>query len=190
MSRRSRRSRRPGSRPQFGQGGPPRHADRPPPRGPSPSRMPAPSPSPSGFESLTRSSPSSGLRLETVPSELSMRAMDLITPIRKGPARAHRGPATDGQNRAPPADRQGRPHESPGGGPSSFSWSTSDQRGDRFPGEHRKSAEIVPPAMTILSPSHRGDRAGPREGQAHGTQKQDVLVLLDSLTAHDPRLQQ
>ena len=46
--------------------------------------MPAPSPSPSGFESLTAIQPFERLRLETVPSELSMRAMDLITPIGKG----------------------------------------------------------------------------------------------------------
>jgi transcription termination factor Rho len=72
MSRRSRRSRRPGERPQFGQ------------RGPVPPRMPAPSPSPSGFESLTAIQPFERLRLETVPSELSMRAMDLITPIGRG----------------------------------------------------------------------------------------------------------
>src|SRR2546430_14830258 len=78
MSRRSRRSRRPGQRPQFDQRAPG------PPRGPAPSRMPAPSPSPSGFESLTAIQPFERLRLETVPSELSMRAMDLITPIGKG----------------------------------------------------------------------------------------------------------
>src|SRR5215813_8627137 len=41
-------------------------------------------PSPSGFESLTAIQPFERLRLETVPSELSMRAMDLITPIGKG----------------------------------------------------------------------------------------------------------
>jgi len=46
--------------------------------------MPTPSPSPSGFESLTAIQPFERLRLETVPSELSMRAMDLITPIGKG----------------------------------------------------------------------------------------------------------
>jgi transcription termination factor Rho len=46
--------------------------------------MPAPAPSPSGFESLTAIQPFERLRLETVPSELSMRAMDLITPIGKG----------------------------------------------------------------------------------------------------------
>jgi len=46
--------------------------------------MPAPSPSPSGFESLTAIQPFERLRLETIPSELSMRAMDLITPIGKG----------------------------------------------------------------------------------------------------------
>jgi transcription termination factor Rho len=46
--------------------------------------MPAPSPSPSGFESLTAIQPFERLRLETVPAELSMRAMDLITPIGKG----------------------------------------------------------------------------------------------------------
>jgi transcription termination factor Rho len=46
--------------------------------------MPAPSPSPSGFESLTGIQPFERLRLETVPAELSMRAMDLITPIGKG----------------------------------------------------------------------------------------------------------
>jgi len=46
--------------------------------------MPAPSPSPTGFESLTAIQPFERLRLETVPSELSMRAMDLITPIGKG----------------------------------------------------------------------------------------------------------
>jgi transcription termination factor Rho len=78
MSRRSRRSRRPGQRPQFDQRAPG------PPRGPAPSRMPAPSPSPTGFESLTAIQPFERLRLETVPSELSMRAMDLITPIGKG----------------------------------------------------------------------------------------------------------
>src|SRR5205814_10607512 len=91
MSRRSRRSRRPGQRPQFDQRAPG------PPRGPAPSRMPAPSPSPSGFESLTAIQPFERLRLETVPSELSMRAMDLHTPIRKGLCRLLVAPPRTGK---------------------------------------------------------------------------------------------
>src|SRR2546426_2061703 len=73
-----------GAPPPWGRGGPASPRGPAPPRGPSPSRMPAPSPSPSGFESLTAIQPFERLRLETIPSELSMRAMDLITPIGKG----------------------------------------------------------------------------------------------------------
>jgi len=49
-----------------------------------PSRMPPPAASPSGFESLTAIQPHERLRLETTASELSMRAMDLIAPIGRG----------------------------------------------------------------------------------------------------------
>jgi transcription termination factor Rho len=49
-----------------------------------PSRMPPPAASPSGFESLTAIQPYERLRLETTTSELSMRAMDLIAPIGRG----------------------------------------------------------------------------------------------------------
>jgi transcription termination factor Rho len=44
---------------------------------------PRPAP-PSGFESLTAIQPYERLKLETTPEELSMRAMDLIAPIGKG----------------------------------------------------------------------------------------------------------
>jgi len=46
--------------------------------------MPPPAASPSGFESLTAIQPHERLRLETTASELSMRAMDLIAPIGRG----------------------------------------------------------------------------------------------------------
>jgi transcription termination factor Rho len=47
-------------------------------------RIPPPPPEPSLFESLTAIQPHSRLRLETVPGEVAMRAMDLVTPIGKG----------------------------------------------------------------------------------------------------------
>jgi len=89
--------------------------------------MPAPSPSPSGFESLTAIQPFERLRLETVPSELSMRAMDLITPIGKGQRGLIVAPPRTGktvllQQIARPSSRITRRW------PSSFSWSTSDQK--------------------------------------------------------------
>ena len=46
--------------------------------------MPLPAAATSGFESLTAVQPYERLRLETTAAELSMRAMDLITPIGKG----------------------------------------------------------------------------------------------------------
>jgi transcription termination factor Rho len=79
LSRRSRHRRGPGGRPQ--QGGP---------RGPGqqhgggPSRLPAPPAATSGFESLTAVQPHERLRLETTADEVSMRAMDLVTPIGRG----------------------------------------------------------------------------------------------------------
>jgi transcription termination factor Rho len=46
--------------------------------------MPPPAAATSAFESLTAVQPHERLRLETTPDELSMRAMDLITPIGRG----------------------------------------------------------------------------------------------------------
>jgi len=46
--------------------------------------MPPPAAATSGFESLTAVQPYERLKLETTASELSMRAMDLITPIGRG----------------------------------------------------------------------------------------------------------
>jgi transcription termination factor Rho len=61
------------------------------PRGPGqphhhggPSRLPPPASATAGFESLTAVQPHERLRLETAADQLSMRAMDLITPIGKG----------------------------------------------------------------------------------------------------------
>ena len=50
-------------------------------RGPMPPRVPPP---PSIFEGLTAVQPYERLRLETTPSELSTRAMDMIAPIGRG----------------------------------------------------------------------------------------------------------
>jgi transcription termination factor Rho len=50
-------------------------------RGPMPPRVPPP---PSLFEGLTAVQPYERLRLETTPSELSTRAMDMIAPIGRG----------------------------------------------------------------------------------------------------------
>jgi len=52
--------------------------------GGGPSRLPPPPSATAGFESLTAVQPHERLRLETTSDELSMRAMDLITPIGKG----------------------------------------------------------------------------------------------------------
>ena len=46
--------------------------------------MPPPAAATSGFESLTAVQPYERLKLETTASELSMRAMDLVTPIGRG----------------------------------------------------------------------------------------------------------
>ena len=46
--------------------------------------MPPPAAASSGFESLTAVQPYERLKLETTSSELSMRAMDLVTPIGRG----------------------------------------------------------------------------------------------------------
>src|SRR5262244_1402895 len=65
------------------QGGP-RGPGQPHPHGGGPSRLPPPPSATAGFESLTAVQPHERLRLETAADQLSMRAMDLITPIGKG----------------------------------------------------------------------------------------------------------
>src|SRR5262247_4430588 len=65
------------------QGGP-RGPGQPHSHGGGPSRLPPPPSATAGFESLTAVQPHERLRLETVADQLSMRAMDLITPIGKG----------------------------------------------------------------------------------------------------------
>jgi transcription termination factor Rho len=80
LSRRSRHRRGPGGRPQ--QGGPPRGPGQQ--QGGGPSRLPPPPAATAGFESLTAVQPYERLRLETTADELSMRAMDLVTPIGRG----------------------------------------------------------------------------------------------------------
>ena len=52
--------------------------------GGGPPRLPPPPSATAGFESLTAVQPHERLRLETAADQLSMRAMDLITPIGKG----------------------------------------------------------------------------------------------------------
>src|SRR5215475_941871 len=65
------------------QGGP-RGPGQPHHHGGGPSRLPPPPSATAGFESLTAVQPHERLRLETAADQLSMRAMDLITPIGKG----------------------------------------------------------------------------------------------------------
>jgi transcription termination factor Rho len=65
------------------QGGP-RGPGQPHPHGGGPPRLPPPPSATAGFESLTAVQPHERLRLETAADQLSMRAMDLITPIGKG----------------------------------------------------------------------------------------------------------
>ncbi|HLF47983.1 MAG TPA: transcription termination factor Rho [Methylomirabilota bacterium] len=85
MSRRSRRGRPPSAR---GPEGSRRPEGQRPPGGPRPQPAPRPHPASSAaasaFEKLTAIQPNERLRLETAPSELSMRVMDMFTPIGKG----------------------------------------------------------------------------------------------------------
>jgi hypothetical protein len=66
------------------------------------------------FENLTTIDPVEKFNLETSPDLIETRIIDLVTPGRKGHARADRGAAAHGQNDDPEADRQRRDGEPSG----------------------------------------------------------------------------
>ena len=145
--------------------------------------MPAPSPSPSGFESLTAIQPFERLRLETVPSELSMRAMDLITPIGKGQRGLIVAPPRTGKTvllqQIAKAVLTNHPEVA-------VIVLLVDERPEEvtdFRVDIGKSAEIV--ASSNDNPYRRHIEVTEQvldKAKRMAVQKQDVLVLFDSLT--------
>lgn len=63
------------------------------------------------FDELIPQFPDRQIKLETTPDELSTRVIDLLAPIGRGAAGAHRGPAQGGQDHPPQEDRQCGPEE-------------------------------------------------------------------------------
>jgi len=145
--------------------------------------MPAPSPSPSGFESLTAIQPFERLRLETVPSELSMRAMDLITPIGKGQRGLIVAPPRTGKTVLLQQIAKAVLTNHPEVAVIVLLFDERPEEVTDFRVNIGKSAEIV--ASSNDNPYRRHIEVTEQvldKAKRMAAQKQDVLVLFDSLT--------
>ena len=134
------------------------------------------------FENLTPLYPQERLQLESEGTNLSARVMDLMTPIGKGPARAHRGRPANRQDDAAAEHREVHRQESLRGVPHR----APDRRAPRGSDGHaalgRRRGGVIDLRRAGPSGTCRWPRWSSRRPSAWSSTAKDVVILLDSVT--------
>ena len=117
------------------------------------------------FQKLTPLYPQERLRLETEPSNLTTRVIDLVAPIGKGQRGLIVSPPKAGQDDGAAGDRQRDHHEQPRGPPHGRARRRAPRRGHRHAAHGQGRGHRLDLRPSGRGP-HHGRRAGHRAGQA------------------------